>query len=194
MTPALTALLADPARMGEVPARALPAVLGELAALQLALVARMAEGTAEQEAHAPAEPDTGQLLTPEEAAELLSIPRSRVYAMARRGEIPNVKVGKYVRLPVAGLRAWIAGKLKKPIDSKIYKMYNKGHERKGTQASPHPPRAHPGGARGASFRHPQHGGPLGAGRSEHQTGDGKAHSIGGGGGTGATERPQEDEG
>lgn len=43
------------------------------------------------------------LLTPDEAAQVLRIPRSTVYDLAARGEIPRVKLGRTVRIPKAAL-------------------------------------------------------------------------------------------
>jgi len=37
------------------------------------------------------------LLDAEDAAELLGIPRSSVYAYAKRGELPYVKIGRHVK-------------------------------------------------------------------------------------------------
>ena len=50
---------------------------------------------------------TDRLLTPEQAADVLSIPRSTVVSMARGGGIPNVKIGRAYRFPEAQLHAWI---------------------------------------------------------------------------------------
>lgn len=42
-----------------------------------------------------------------EAAEVLGISRSKAYELARRGEIPVVRIGHSVRVPVNGLRRWL---------------------------------------------------------------------------------------
>jgi excisionase family DNA binding protein len=57
------------------------------------------------------------VLTIEEAAELLKIPRSSVYKLARQGKIPAQKVGRHWRFHRATLLKWIAGELNKNIDS-----------------------------------------------------------------------------
>jgi len=44
------------------------------------------------------------LLRPAEAAELLSISRTRAYEMIARGELPSVRLGASVRVPLADLR------------------------------------------------------------------------------------------
>jgi len=47
------------------------------------------------------------LLRPSEAADVLGIARSRTYALIAAGELPSVRIGKSVRVPLAALHAWI---------------------------------------------------------------------------------------
>ncbi len=47
------------------------------------------------------------LLTPEEAAAVLSITRTRVYQLVRRGTLRSVKIGKVRRVAVAALEAFV---------------------------------------------------------------------------------------
>jgi len=49
------------------------------------------------------------ILTVEEAAELLKIPRSSVYKLAQEGKIPAQKVGRHWRFYRPTLLRWIAG-------------------------------------------------------------------------------------
>ena len=42
-----------------------------------------------------------------EAAEMLSVARSKAYLMVQTGELPSVRIGKSVRVPVAALTAWM---------------------------------------------------------------------------------------
>lgn len=51
--------------------------------------------------------DPPALLRPEEAGHLLSIGRSKIYQLMAAGEIPTVRIGKSVRVPRAGLLAWV---------------------------------------------------------------------------------------
>lgn len=53
-------------------------------------------------------PDT-DVLTVEEVAELLKIPRSSVYKLAQEGRIPALKVGRHWRFYRPVLLQWIAG-------------------------------------------------------------------------------------
>jgi len=47
------------------------------------------------------------LIRVEDAARLLQLARSQVYAMLATGQLPVVRVGRAVRVPVDGLRNWI---------------------------------------------------------------------------------------
>jgi excisionase family DNA binding protein len=52
------------------------------------------------------------LLRPAEAAEAIGVSRSRMYELLASGELPSIRVGRTVRVPVAALHAWIAERLK----------------------------------------------------------------------------------
>ena len=41
-------------------------------------------------------------------AEILNVPKTWVYAAARRGEIPSVVLGRYVRFDEADIARWVA--------------------------------------------------------------------------------------
>ena len=47
------------------------------------------------------------LLSPEEAAEVLGVGRSRVYDLMRKRELASVRIGKSRRVPVAALRTYV---------------------------------------------------------------------------------------
>jgi excisionase family DNA binding protein len=51
------------------------------------------------------------ILTVDEAARLLRIPRSSVYKLAQEGKIPAPKVGKHWRFYRPKLMKWIAGEM-----------------------------------------------------------------------------------
>lgn len=46
-------------------------------------------------------------LTVPEVAERLNLAVSYVYQLARRGDLPSVRQGKYVRIPATGLHEWM---------------------------------------------------------------------------------------
>jgi len=53
-------------------------------------------------------PVTVTLLTASDVAKILRVPRAFVYTLARRGELPTVRVGdRYVRFRDDALRRWI---------------------------------------------------------------------------------------
>lgn len=47
------------------------------------------------------------LLRPVEAAEAIGVGRSKVYELLASGELPSIRIGGSVRVPVDALRAWI---------------------------------------------------------------------------------------
>ena len=51
------------------------------------------------------------LLRPVEAAEAIGIGRSKVYELLASGELPSIRIGGSVRVPVAALHAWIERQL-----------------------------------------------------------------------------------
>ncbi len=52
------------------------------------------------------------LLRPDEAAELLGVGRSKIYALLASGEVPSVRVGHSVRVPLQALRQWVVSRSK----------------------------------------------------------------------------------
>lgn len=55
------------------------------------------------------------LLRPVEAAEAIGIGRSKVYELLASGELPSIRIGGSVRVPVDALRAWIAQQSSKAL-------------------------------------------------------------------------------
>jgi excisionase family DNA binding protein len=56
------------------------------------------------------EVQVGKLLfTPDEAAFVLGISRSKMYALLANGQVPRVLVGSVIRVPRVALEAWIKG-------------------------------------------------------------------------------------
>jgi excisionase family DNA binding protein len=48
-----------------------------------------------------------RLLTAEDVAEILGVPKSWVYAASRRGELPTVTLGRYRRYRPEAIEQWI---------------------------------------------------------------------------------------
>jgi excisionase family DNA binding protein len=56
------------------------------------------------------QPDRLLLRVPE-AAELLGVSRSRAYELVYSGEIPAIRLGKSLRIPLQALREWVTRSL-----------------------------------------------------------------------------------
>src|SRR5262245_23472817 len=100
-TPSVPSVLATltPDAIAAVPEQEIPAAIGELERIKLALSARLT-------APAPAT-DNGNgpdWIDAAEVARRLSLPDTYIEELARRGELPSVKLGKYRRYPVAAVR------------------------------------------------------------------------------------------
>ena len=55
-------------------------------------------------------PVVGRLLTADDVAEMLGVPRTFVYALSRRGGLPTVRIGeRYVRYRAQAIEEWITG-------------------------------------------------------------------------------------
>jgi len=48
-----------------------------------------------------------KLLRAEEVVEMTGWSRAKVYAMAKSGEVPSLRAGRSVRIPLAALERWI---------------------------------------------------------------------------------------
>lgn len=103
--PTLDALAASPELAGGLSANAAAALLAKLAGVQTALLGRLLAGSADG-ANPGLSPEP--LLKIPDVAKRLDIPTAFAYELARRGEIPTVRVGKkYVRVPSAALEKWV---------------------------------------------------------------------------------------
>ena len=58
------------------------------------------------------------LLRPAEAAEAIGIGRSKVYELLASGELPSIRIGGTVRVPVDALREWIDRQLAERTEAK----------------------------------------------------------------------------
>ena len=59
-------------------------------------------------AAAPAQPLGGALLTADEVAKRLRVTKGWVYAQTRAGQMPHVRLGRYVRCRDAAVEQWLA--------------------------------------------------------------------------------------
>jgi excisionase family DNA binding protein len=98
--------------LGDTPAKAAalaPTAAAELLArclsVQGVLIARLLSGATGEPSSSPAgEP----LLTLPQVGATLAVPASYAYELARRGELPTIRFGKYVRVRAADLQTWLA--------------------------------------------------------------------------------------
>jgi excisionase family DNA binding protein len=91
-----------------LPPDQVPALLGELERLRASLWGRVRSLQLCDDAYSAPQGGDDRLLTIPEVAELLTMHVSSLYEMARRGELPSVRVGKHVRVSATALRQWIA--------------------------------------------------------------------------------------
>ena len=81
------------------------------------------------------------LLTPEEAAELLSLSRSTLYRLMARGEMPSHKVGRARRVPRARLEEFVASLQDSSDLSTVPQSLGVPHGRAGRPAAAAAPQA-----------------------------------------------------
>ena len=58
------------------------------------------------------------LLRVTEAAEALSLSRSKTYELIQSGELPSVRIGRATRVPVGALRTWVEAGLTAAAESR----------------------------------------------------------------------------
>jgi excisionase family DNA binding protein len=101
----LDALIQEPARVATLSRQELAELYRQVAHLEVDLRALLLAHPAE----ASRADDAARLLTLPEVATILTIPKSKAYELARRGELPTVVIpgGKYVRVRQTDLAVWI---------------------------------------------------------------------------------------
>jgi excisionase family DNA binding protein len=111
--PTLDELAGNPERARDLPTDVAASLLSKLAGVQTILLAHLLAGPVNGEtSKVPAD----DLLTVPEVAARLKVPSAYVYELARRGEIPTVRIGKYVRVPHVALQEWVAqGLIPQPL-------------------------------------------------------------------------------
>lgn len=108
MSAELAALVADPDRIEQVPPEALPGLLGEVAAVQARLWARLQAASVPARETLPAARNGGrdQLLTAGQAAERLGVGRRWMYRHAHRLPFTRRLSGGTLRFSERGLERW----------------------------------------------------------------------------------------
>jgi len=85
----------------EAPLTELPALAGQLEAARVKLALRLV-------APAPASSEGDRLVDMGEVARVLDVPVAHARELGRRGELPVVHVGRYVRVRAGALAEWMA--------------------------------------------------------------------------------------
>jgi excisionase family DNA binding protein len=154
--PTLDELAADPTRVAMLAPAAATDALVKLAALQGLLLARvLASGRSDADAGDKAVDD--HLLTIPEAAKRLGVAPAFAYELARRGELPTVRVGvKYVRVSSAVLAEWITKHTQMQVDGSIYRRYSNAYDGRRPAPAPTTAPTHSEEARGAGRRRAEH--------------------------------------
>jgi excisionase family DNA binding protein len=88
-------------RLHQTAARAVGSMAGGAATAEVLRRRRAALMTAVDDVGA------GRLLTPEDLAELLGVDRETIYRMARRGELPAIKVARHWRFRAERIERWV---------------------------------------------------------------------------------------
>ncbi len=101
--PRLEGLAADPTRVGTLTPDAVIRLLAQCLSLQVGLVGRLLASSQASMQDAPAE----RLLTMQDVAARLSVPQTYAYELARRRDLPAVKLGKYVRVRADEFESWL---------------------------------------------------------------------------------------
>ncbi len=94
-------------------------------------------------------------LTVREAAPLLGFAPSYVYELARRGEIPSVRHGRYVRIRPAAIRTFLEASEQR-MDREISDMLSSARDGTGSSTTPPSTGAHTGPARNTTRRARNH--------------------------------------
>lgn len=70
-----------------------------------------------------------EMMTVPEAAKYLRISRDLVYELAKRGDLPHVRLGRVIRIPQFGLEQWITRQTGLPLSgqSEVTSARPNGH-------------------------------------------------------------------
>ncbi len=111
----LERIVNDECEVADIPVEAIPALMIKLAAVQASLQSRLLT----------AGPEVDNLLDAEAVADWFGVKEHYVRELGRRGEIPTVQIGKYVRFERSAVRDWIEQHRDKPFHSDHKKRENR---------------------------------------------------------------------
>ena len=165
-TPAsLAALLVDPTGLDAVPAEAIRPLLQQVAALALVLAARLPDGGSSPAPAPSLESDPDRLLAVDDAARFLALPVSYVGDLGRRGMLPRVGHGKYVRYRLGDLRTWITRHRDPGVDGRLSVTYSPASDRRRGTPDSEAARPNTSGTGRTRRRGAEQRGALGTGRA-----------------------------
>ena len=121
--PTLDELAATPERAEDLPVQIVAALLVKLVGVQTTLLGRLIGSSAAESANNSPE----KLLTIEEVAKRLDIEKDFAYELARRGELPVIRVGKkYLRVAPAALEKCLS---QWRVDGGLASVYSRARKR-----------------------------------------------------------------
>src|SRR5438876_6599536 len=131
--------------------------------LQTALIARAVFGEASRE--------SDRLLAVPKVAEILKFTEQYVYELIRRGHLPAVRSGKYVRVSASAVDSFTKNGPTNIVESPLYHRYSGGRGRIGATSTQDAGRADSSLPRRQARRSVEHGRPVGAERAHHHGAD-----------------------
>src|SRR5437867_10666165 len=97
--------------------------------LQTALIARAVSREAS--------PEPDRLLAIPKVAEILEFTEQYVYELIRRGHLPAVRSGKYVRVSASAVESFMKNGPANPLDTGLYQRYSPGRGRTRAPSAQH---------------------------------------------------------
>lgn len=110
--------LIDKLTAAEISREDIPAMIAALAAIQVSLASRLLEPTRAETQ------EVKKLFSVPQVALMIGTPKAYIYDLVRKGEIPFVKIGKYIRVKEDDLKIFIEKNYKKTLDKGLYDTYN----------------------------------------------------------------------
>lgn len=168
MTRALADLLTTlEGEIAKAPPAEVPVLVGHLEQLKAVLWARLTTAQASDTEQDQSPEESNRLLTIPQAAQILAVPKGYAYELARRGGIPTVRFGKYVRVRLTDLWEWVARHQEKGLDLALCVTHTSSRERLRGSTASQAPATHPSPTGQSARRHRQQRGPVGARRARH---------------------------
>jgi len=167
----------NPESLDKIPRAQIAPLIVQLASMQSALAARLSESPGKAEDQPMESQDHNALITVEEMAKRTAFTEQYCYDLIRRGEIPAVHAGKYVRIRPEDLNSWIDKHTEKKVDNELYSVYSNTYERKRTSQNQKGTRSNSSTTSRADRSFSKHIGQMGTRRSEDNRTYCKVHPL-----------------